>query len=239
MGERSIFLLVLHIQHNNLLFLKGIVICNVVQMRPRTWVGTRTQQYQTAPSSLPNTHTQAHTMHSSPWPAVAPKLPWLPDSRLLRRRAGGRGKGVAGWGVLQHTACSHHNHLPSSPPSPSCLAIRLRRSRQVSSPGLKMLLLGTLLCGLGNKMKRFLGSQGPSANLAFPERSAQQEAEWASSRYCGRRIMDPLWSRSMLYASLFGKSTDPRREQIPEWSGNHGFSHFGQGSLGYFGATPT
>lgn len=153
-------------------------------MRPRTWFRTRTQQYQTPPISLPSTSTHKHTQ-------CTPRLGQLwrqscPGSQTLGSCAGGlegggRGMRDRGVGVRSTlpaaTTTTCQAVQPLSPAQPStCGGVH-----RLVTQGLKMLLLGTLLCGFGEQNEEILGLPGA---LAFPERSAQQEAEWASSRYC-------------------------------------------------------
>ena len=139
------FLMVLPIQYKNLLLkkniFKGVVICNVVQIRPRAQIRIQNTAVPDSPHSPglfnrpppqrarvcartrsppPSTSSHAHRMHSSPWPAVAPAQPWLLDAGLACRRGPN--------GRVRGSGCAHsrsgHNHLQSRPPVPAPLPVR-------------------------------------------------------------------------------------------------------------------
>lgn len=126
------------------------------------------------PTALSPSHT--HAVHFLPWPAVAPKLPWLADAKLLHGKAG-REECPAG---------NHHNHQQIWPPAPGHLPTG---SGQVSGSGPKTLRLGTLLCGLGNKMKIILSwaRKGPRPVLCFPK-------VWATRSCVG--FVQTLWEKN-------------------------------------------
>lgn len=135
MVGRSVFSMVLPIQYKNLLFFisKGVVICNVVQMRPRTWVRIQNpavpdspQLSNTSARTPPHTNTHARTRahHEHRCTPHLGQLwrqrsPWLPDARLLRQGGlGGRVRGPAA-----RIPAAGHNHLQSRPPAPARLPV--------------------------------------------------------------------------------------------------------------------
>ena len=93
------------------------------------------------------------------------------------------------------------------------------------------MLLGTLL-GNGVEESSFLGSQGPSANQAFHETSAQQD-EWASpspdSTLREKELQIPYGRASQLHAARFVKCADPRRSTFPSLVVTLGFQSLDRG----------
>ena len=128
---------------------KGVVICNVVQMRPRTRVRIQNPAVPAPPPALSPQHTRAqvhaHRMHSSPWPAVAPTQPWLPDARPVRE--GGLGGRVRGFGRA---------HPRSGPQPPANPAARARPSARagvgrLGTPGVERCSLAPCSVGWGTR----------------------------------------------------------------------------------------
>jgi hypothetical protein len=142
-----------------------------------THTHTHTHTHARLSSSSSSAPMSTHRMHSSPWPAVAPTQHWLRDAKLLREEEL----------VEECKSCAApifaagDNHLHTKPLYLISGGLTAG-SGPIGGPGLKELLLDTALWVVKqDEESSFLGSQGPSANLAFLERSMQQEVEWASS----------------------------------------------------------